>query len=85
MLEAFSEYGAVRSVVIVRNKYSGESEGFAFIDMPDAEDAARAIAELNGRALKGRSIRVTEATNAPISSMTGLGSGRSGVFGTGKK
>ena len=61
-LEAlFSQIGKVENVAVVVDKFSGQSRGFGFVQMADANEAARAISELNGTELKGRSIKVNEA------------------------
>jgi RNA recognition motif-containing protein len=58
---AFSAYGAVERVSLVRDRESGQSRGFAFVEMTNAADAAKAIAGLNGRDINGRSLNVNEA------------------------
>jgi len=58
---AFSAYGAVERVSLVRDRESGQSRGFAFVEMTNAADAAKAIAGLNGRDVNGRSLNVNEA------------------------
>ncbi len=58
---AFSAYGAVERVSVVRDRESGQSRGFAFVEMTNAADAAKAIAGLNGRDVNGRSLNVNEA------------------------
>ena len=58
---AFSAYGAVERVSVVRDRESGQSRGFAFVEMTNSEDAAKAIAGLNGRDINGRSLNVNEA------------------------
>jgi len=58
---AFSAYGAVERVSVVRDRESGQSRGFAFVEMTNSEDAAKAIAGLNGREINGRSLNVNEA------------------------
>ena len=61
-LEAlFAEFGACESATVVTDRVSGRSRGFGFVEMSSAEDAARAIAELNGRNVGGRQINVSEA------------------------
>ncbi|MCF8295910.1 MAG: RNA-binding protein [Saprospiraceae bacterium] len=57
----FSEYGAVDSVKIIVDKFSGRSKGFGFLTMEDDEGANKAIQELNGSSLKTREIIVNEA------------------------
>ena len=61
-LEAlFAQIGKVDNVAVVTDKFSGQSRGFGFVQMADSNEAARAISELNGTELKGRSIKVNEA------------------------
>src|SRR5271154_1134999 len=59
--DLFLTYGQVNSVRIIKDKFSGESRGFAFVEMGDNETAKAAIAGLNGAQVKGQSIRVNEA------------------------
>jgi len=59
--QAFEAYGEVESVKIIKNRYTGESRGFAFIEMPTNKEALSAIDGLNGKSLKGSSIVVNEA------------------------
>lgn len=59
--EYFEEYGEVASVKIISDKFSGRSKGFGFIEMPDDEQAKKAIAELNGAEIEGRTIVVNKA------------------------
>lgn len=63
--EVFSEFGEVSSVKLITDKYSGQSKGFGFIDMPDNGEADTAITTLNGKALNGRPIKVNEAKPRP--------------------
>ncbi len=61
-LEAFfAEQGKVVSAVVIKDRDSGQSKGFGFVEMEDAKDAQNAIAALNGKELSGRSITVNEA------------------------
>ena len=57
----FAECGNVRSVKIIKDLFSGESKGFAFIEMPGNAEAQKAITDLNTRDLKGKKIVVNEA------------------------
>jgi RNA recognition motif-containing protein len=59
--EFFEEYGEVASVKIITDKFSGRSKGFGFIEMPDEEQAKKAIEELNGAEIDGRAIVVNKA------------------------
>ena len=58
--EAFTDFGDVISVNIVKDNFSGLSKGFGFVDMDD-EVAAEAIQALDASALKGRNIKVNKA------------------------
>jgi RNA recognition motif-containing protein len=61
-LEAlFQEFGAVASVNLIKDKYSGESKGFGFVEMNQQAEAEEAIEKLNGRALDGRDLTVNIA------------------------
>ena len=57
----FSEFGEVESVNIITDKFSGQSKGFGFVEMPDNSEADKAIKALNGNELKGRDIKVNQA------------------------
>lgn len=57
----FEEYGEVTSVRIITDKFSGRSKGFGFIDMPNDEEAKKAIENLNGAELEGRTIVVNQS------------------------
>jgi RNA recognition motif-containing protein len=59
--EAFSQYGKVSSVNIVKDRETGRPRGFAFVEMADGREAATAIQELNLREIDGRSVTVNEA------------------------
>ncbi len=58
---AFEEFGQVESTNIIIDKYSGESKGYGFVEMPSKEEGQSAIDNLNGRELKGRNLNVNEA------------------------
>jgi RNA recognition motif-containing protein len=61
-LEAlFAEYGKVASSAVIKDRDSGQSKGFGFIEMTDDNEAKAAIAALNGKDVSGRSIIVNEA------------------------
>jgi RNA recognition motif-containing protein len=59
--QAFEAFGQVESVRIIKDKYSGESKGFGFVEMPAKGEAQSAIEGLNGKELKGRTLKVNEA------------------------
>ena len=54
-------FGEVESVNIIKDKYSGRSKGFGFVEMPAKDEAQSAINELNDTELKGRTLKVNEA------------------------
>ena len=58
---AFEEFGAVDSVKIIMDKFTGRSKGFGFVEMPNDDEARNAISELNDSELDGRTIVVKEA------------------------
>jgi len=58
---AFEAFGQVASAAIIKDKYTGESRGFAFVEMPNKEEATAAIAGMNGKSIKGSAITVNEA------------------------
>jgi RNA recognition motif-containing protein len=77
--QLFSAYGEVESASVVKDRFSGESRGFGFVEMPAKKDADAAIAALNGTEQKGRTITVNEAKpKAPKSGGGGGGGGRGG-------
>ena len=59
--QAFEEYGRVSSCTIIKDKVTGQSKGFGFLEMPERTEAEAAIDQLNGRDLMGRKINVNEA------------------------
>ena len=58
---AFEQFGQIESVNIIKDKFSGKSKGFGFVEMPSKAEAKSAIDELNGKELKGRTLNVNEA------------------------
>ena len=59
--QAFSEFGTVKSVRIVKDRETGRSKGFGFVEMENESDAQRCIENLDGKEVVGRSIRVNIA------------------------
>lgn len=57
----FEAYGAVESVNIITDRDSGQSRGFAFVEMTNDAEAANAINGLNGKDLEGRTLNINEA------------------------
>jgi RNA recognition motif-containing protein len=61
LMEAFSQYGEVASVSVIKDKLSGQSKGFAFVEMTSNSEADAAIKGLNEKPLKGRPVKVNQA------------------------
>ena len=59
--DLFSSHGEISSVSIIKDKHSGQSKGFGFIEMPNQAEAEEAIKALNESELKGRNIKVNQA------------------------
>lgn len=59
--DAFSAFGTVDSVNIINDRETGRSKGFGFVEMNDNQEAKTAIAELDGKDLGGRNLKVSEA------------------------
>ena len=59
--QAFQAFGQVATVNIIMDKFTRESKGFGFVEMPVKTEAEAAIAGLNGKELKGRALTVNEA------------------------
>jgi RNA recognition motif-containing protein len=59
--QAFEAFGQVESVTIIKDKMSGQSKGFGFVEMGSADQAQAAISGMNGKDLKGRKLNVNEA------------------------
>ena len=77
----FEQHGQVSGVNIITDRETGRPRGFAFVEMADDADAARAIEQLNGAELGGRSLTVNEAK--PRESRGGGGGGYGGGGGGG--
>ena len=59
--KAFEAYGEVSSANVVKDRQTGHSRGFGFVEMPSQDEANAAIEGLNGTSLKGRALTVNEA------------------------
>lgn len=59
--QAFEAFGQVTSATIIKDKFSGESRGFGFVEMPNKPEGQAALTGLNGQDLKGRALKVSEA------------------------
>ena len=79
----FSAHGTVESAEIISDRETGRSKGFGFVQMGSDEEAAAAIAALNGTEQDGRSITVNEAKPREDRPRGGGGGGRGGYGGGG--
>jgi len=79
----FEAFGQIASVNIIKDKYSGNSRGFAFVEMPARAEAQAAIIGLNGKELKGRTLSVNEARPRSESGQDGGRPG--GGYGGGRR
>ena len=80
--ELFAQSGNVADANVVEDRYSGQSRGFGFVDMPDGAEAKAAIAKFNGHSLDGRPLTVNEAKPRESSSS---GGGNRGYAGSGSR
>ncbi|MBE7547518.1 RNA binding protein [Candidatus Kuenenia stuttgartiensis] len=74
--QVFEEFGQVTSVTIIKDKFSGESRGFGFVEMPSRAEAQAALDSLNGKDLNGRVLNVNEALPRTDDRKQGGGGGR---------
>jgi RNA recognition motif-containing protein len=74
--QTFEAYGQVDSASIIKDKVSGKSRGFGFVEMPSSEEAQTAIKEQNGKDMNGRALTVNEAK--PRTERSGGGGGGGG-------
>jgi RNA recognition motif-containing protein len=80
----FEAYGAVEKVSIITDRDTGQPRGFAFVEMPDDDAAAKAIEAVNGTNLDGRNLNVNEARPKAERPRGGGGGGRGGYGGGGR-
>ena len=59
--DAFAQFGEVQAVQIIKDRETGRSRGFAFVEMSDSQQALQAIDEMNSVEIAGRPVRVNEA------------------------
>jgi len=87
--EAFEVHGEVQEVSVVRDRETGRSRGFAFVEMPTNEEAQAAIGEVNGKDMGGRTLTVNEARarqeRGPGGGGGGYGGGGGGGYGGGNR
>jgi cold-inducible RNA-binding protein len=81
--EMFKAFGQVTRVHVAIDRETGRARGFAFVEMPNDEEAAKAVAALNGKEVGGRSLKVNEArpkTERSAPRSTGSGGRNRGGF-----
>jgi RNA recognition motif-containing protein len=76
--EMFDQYGSVTSARVIIDKFSGDSKGFGFVEMPEKSEADAAIAALDGKDFDGRAMRVNESQPKPRNDRGGGGGGGGG-------
>ncbi len=74
--QAFEAFGQVESASVIKDRFTGESRGFGFVEMPSKDEAQAAITGMNGKDLMGRALNVNEAR--PRTERRGGSGGRGG-------
>ncbi len=82
--KAFEQFGEVSSANVITDKFTGQSKGFGFVEMPNKSNGEAAIKGMDGQDLKGRSIRVNEARPRTEGGSSSGGPRRSGPPGAGR-
>ncbi len=82
--QAFEAFGQVASATIIKDKFTGESRGFGFVEMPANAEAQSAITGMNGKELKGKTLNVNEA-RPRSDGRQGQGGGGGGRRGGGRR
>jgi RNA recognition motif-containing protein len=79
--KTFGAYGQVESATVIRDRQTGRSKGFGFVEMPSASEAKAAIEALNGKQVNSRALTVNEARPREERGGGGFGGGRGGQGG----
>lgn len=79
--EAFETFGEVTSAKVIKDNFSGASRGFGFVEMPKNAEADSAVKGLNGKELKGKALKISEARPRSEKRRGGRGGGRRGGGG----
>ena len=82
--DAFAGYGEVTRATVIKDRDTGRSRGFGFVEIADADQARAAIEALNGTELDGRAITVNEARPRNESRPRPSGGGGGGGYGGGR-
>ena len=77
--DVFAEIGPCDSVALITDRGTGQSRGFGFVEMASNGDAQKAIQQLDGKEIKGRAIKVSEARDRDSSRGGGAGGGGRGA------
>lgn len=83
LTELFKPFGAITRIRVVMDRETGRARGFAFVEMPNDDEASKAVAALDGKSLGGRNIKVNEARPKGESTSTGPKFGGSKFGGQG--
>ncbi len=83
--QVFGEIGTVESANIIEDRDTGRSRGFGFVEMSSQEEGQNAIAQLNGKEVDGRELKVNEAKPQEKRAGGGGGGGRGGYGGGGSR
>jgi RNA recognition motif-containing protein len=83
--EAFESFGQVTSARVIKDKYSGQSRGFGFVEMVEQTQAQVAIKSLNGKELLGKQMSVNEARPRTDQGRSGRQGGRMDYSGRGNR
>ena len=81
--DSFEVYGTVNSVKIITDKFTGRSKGFGFVEMENDAEAQKAIDELNGDTVSGRTIVVNKSEPKPEGEIRSFNNNRGGYNGGG--
>ena len=82
--DLFAQAGAVQDVMLMQDKFTGKSRGFAFVTMTSEQDAQNAIQQFNGKTVEGRALTVNEARPREARPQGGGGGGGYGGGGGGR-
>ena len=78
LLTLFNQFGQVTRVNIVMDRETGRARGFAFVEMPNEEEARKAVAGLDGKQIGGRNLKVNEARPKSVTRTPRISSGGGG-------
>ena len=81
--QIFSEFGTVDSVTVIKDRFTGQSKGFGFVEMPKNAEADTAIKSLNDRMVGGRKLKVNQTQPQRDRPSGGRGGGGGGGYGGG--